>query len=180
MKGANTITSERPQLPPRPWGASQIVAGEPPFKSRRQSLPRMKNAMAFPSGDQNGKKASSVSRRGVASSLSRERTQMEFFPSCWATKASRLPSGESAGGPLRYKVSNCVPCGGKMFVRRTRCLRGEDQNIAASATAANKTTASNANPRLRRMALAGAMAGVPTCEPDFAIQASCSFTSCAV
>src|SRR5581483_2271624 len=52
---ANTMVFPGPQLPPRASGASQMVTGDPPFKSICQSLPCMKNATAVPSGDQKGK-----------------------------------------------------------------------------------------------------------------------------
>ena len=54
--GESTMTSSRPQLPPLPFRARQIVSGAPPSTGTFLSFPseREKKAIQRPSGDQNG------------------------------------------------------------------------------------------------------------------------------
>ena len=118
--GANRIRFELPQVPPRPFRASQIATGAPPFASIRNIFPFAKNPMAWPSGDQNGRNAPSVPGSSIASSLSIERIQREVLPSRLATNAIRVPSGDRAGGPFRLSSAKCVPSGGSK-VPRTTC-----------------------------------------------------------
>src|SRR5258708_39206423 len=75
--GTNRMVPSRFQVPPRPCGASHNTCADPPGvappeadpveeRSIFLSFPCAKNAMAWPSGDQNGCDASSVPGIGVA------------------------------------------------------------------------------------------------------------------
>src|ERR1700722_12406439 len=59
--GVKTITPSLFHVPPRPEAASQIVCTGPPATLSFFNFPSAKNAMDFPSGDQNGNRAPSVS-----------------------------------------------------------------------------------------------------------------------
>src|SRR5208337_3703337 len=123
--GAKMMTSPGPQEAPRPFGASQIVTGGPPFASIRHSFPLAKKPMEFPSGDQKGKNAPLVPGSSTASNLSSERSHNEVLPARLATNAMRFPSGENAGGPLRLSSAKCVPSGGNSVARIT-CIGVRD------------------------------------------------------
>src|ERR1700739_1831548 len=103
--GLNTITSSRPDAPPRLFGASHSVIGGPPETAIFLSLPAAKNPMNRLSGDQNGDEAASVPANASAVSASSERTQSTYLPSTFlATKASLCPSGETASGAVVPEV----------------------------------------------------------------------------
>src|SRR5579863_7437849 len=54
VSGAKTITPSLFQVPPRPWGASQIVCTGPPATSSFFNCASAKKAMDRPSADQKG------------------------------------------------------------------------------------------------------------------------------
>src|SRR5450755_1285232 len=66
--GVKRITPSLFHVPPRPEGASHSVCTGPPAMSSLFSFPPAKKPKDFPSGDQNGKIAPSVSVRTLASS----------------------------------------------------------------------------------------------------------------
>src|SRR5262249_10244694 len=83
--GEKRIISETPQLPPRPSWASQIIRIGPPSAGTAFSLPSLKKAISFPSGDQKGALLPPVP--GI-SCTSRERKD------CSQTEQSLLPTRE--------------------------------------------------------------------------------------
>ena len=87
----------RPQVPPpRPNGASQITRTAPLSRSTMANLPAAKKPIRRLSGDQNGSNAPSVPLICCALDADSARTQSLSFPSGpKATKASRVPSGET-------------------------------------------------------------------------------------
>ena len=178
--GAKRMTSPGPQVAPRPLGASQIAAGGPPFASIRHSFPFAKKPMKFPSGDQKGKKAPLVPGSSSASILSRERTHNDVLPARLATNAMRFPSGENAGGPLRFSSANCVPSSGSSVARITCLGLRVCHHPVASAMTATASTASAVSQNAFLFRLLAIKAGTPARDPVFVIHSSCSFMSCAV
>src|SRR5215467_5271808 len=85
--GEKRIISEVPQVPPRPSWASQITRIGPPSASTAFSLPSLKKAISFPSGDQKGALLPLVP--GI-SRTSRERND------CSQTEQEVLPTMDSA------------------------------------------------------------------------------------
>src|SRR4029453_378511 len=111
MSGAKAMSPDRDQLPPREFGASQIVVTGPPDASMRRSFDSEKKAIDLPSGDQNGERAPSVPASGVAGPV----------PSDWthslppAPYGGRAPPGGQVPGAASSPVSRqAVFSGGRM------------------------------------------------------------------
>jgi hypothetical protein len=87
----------------RPRGARAIVVVRPFLMSIVLRRPSAKKPSDLPSGDQNGIAAFSVPARGRAATPSRDRSQIRLCSKVAgaATKASHLPSGDSANDPVR-------------------------------------------------------------------------------
>jgi hypothetical protein len=102
------------QEPPKPDGASHNATNPVPTASIRFSFPLAKNPIDFPSGDQNGCDAPSVPGSGCAERPSSGRTHKSLLPSAdVATKASRLPSADTAIGlASRVEERKLEPSGG--------------------------------------------------------------------
>src|SRR3989442_8040452 len=94
------MTPSRFQVPPPASpSVSHSVSGEPPANGTFLSFLPAKNAMYWPSGDQNGASASSVPSIDVARNESSGRIQsIRFLSVLNAENASIRPSGEMAGG----------------------------------------------------------------------------------
>src|ERR1700675_389890 len=107
------MTLSRFQAPPRALGASARIVTGPPDAETFRSLLSAKKPMNFPSPDQNSAKAPSVPASFSADALSSLRTQMElrsFGPR--AANATRVPSGESTGGPEKSPTKSKAAFGG--------------------------------------------------------------------
>ena len=132
-RGRNTITSCRYPTTPVASGASQIGVGESPFRSVRHSLPCMKNATAVPSGDQKGKKASSVPRL------------------CAAPTTPSFPSGHPTG--LRWRFS----CTGNRW--RTLIPNGDSPTPICDAPEARGGSRERQRDRVRALVRRAALPG---------------------
>ena len=134
--GANTIRSSAPQAPPRASCVEPVSAmarGEPPRRSITLRRRCAKKPSRRPSGDQNGKRASTVPGSSFASVEPSDLTQSAVRPSLpRATKASWRPSDDSASPltivvPLGVAISNsacsaapCVATSGGAAARKAR------------------------------------------------------------
>src|SRR5580693_2473238 len=120
--GVKTIVPSEPQAPPRAFATSHKLCGGPPSALIFFSLPLAKNPNSCPSADQNGYMASSVPARACAVKAVSGRTYRRILPfSSRAVNTSRVPSGDSTGGPEEGSmVTKDVPGGGRI-AERTIC-----------------------------------------------------------
>jgi hypothetical protein len=97
MNGAKTIMLPV-HVPPRPFGASQMIRGDWPSVSVRLSFPPAKNPMYRPSGDQKGHAAPSVLATSCASRASNDLMNRCETPAVSdPMNATFSPSGETTG-----------------------------------------------------------------------------------
>src|SRR5262245_57410922 len=115
------------------------------------------------SGDQNGSDAPPVSGSGTASKVFSGRIQSTSLPSLSPeTKATRLPSGETAMPPALSWRPKLVAKGGSIRNRTTGAsteLDGEETRRATNATAAAVTATAAATPHRLPLAIRGWLIG---------------------
>src|SRR5580704_3373676 len=142
------MVPSRPHVPPpRPNGASQITRTAPLSRSTMANLPAAKKPIRWLSGDQNGSSAPSVPLIWWAFDADSARTQSLSFPSGpKATKASRVPSGETEkllcskyqldGGRMDERVGriDCRPSPAEWRVYIIQPANTDSTHITANAT----------------------------------------------
>src|SRR5579872_5397625 len=106
--GTNKIIPFSFQVPPNGKGASANVSTGPPEARTVFNFPSAKNPTEWPSGDQNGRSASSVPVTGCAEGESSGLSHNILLPcASTATSSNVLPSGDTFGQSII-----CAPGGG--------------------------------------------------------------------